>query len=95
VQYRVIKLDLTGAVARCRPVKVKYFTSASNTTTVNVLKVVEHDGVLTTGIVQIVSSVYGYVKRWLGSGEVFDKVTIHCVFDIACILCFAEDDLVA
>jgi DEAD/DEAH box helicase domain-containing protein len=75
VQYRVIKLDLTGAVARCRPVKVKYFTSASNTTTVNVLKVVEHDGVLTTGIVQIVSSVYGYVKRWLGSGEVFDKVT--------------------
>jgi hypothetical protein len=55
---------------------VKYFTSASNTTTVNVLKVVEHDGVLSSGLVQIVSTVYGYVKRWLGSGEVFDKVRV-------------------
>jgi DEAD/DEAH box helicase domain-containing protein len=78
MQYRVMKLDLTGAAAHCRPVRVTYFTSATNSTTVNVLKVVEHDGVLSSGLVQIVSSVYGYVKRWLGSGEVFDKVTHAC-----------------
>ena len=73
-QYRVTSLDLQSAIARTRPVKVRYYTSANNNVLVNVMKVQEHDGVLSCGTVQVTSTVYGYVKRWLGTGEIFEKV---------------------
>lgn len=41
IQYLVVKLDLTIThVAHTIPVKVKYYTSASNKTVVNVIKVI-------------------------------------------------------
>ena len=55
------------------PVKVKYYTSASNRTEVNVTKVLDTAGIVCCGTVQVVSSVYGYVKCWLGSGVPFEK----------------------
>ena len=39
IQYLVTKLDLIAHVAHTIPVKVKYYTSASNKTTVNIIKV--------------------------------------------------------
>lgn len=74
VQYRVIRLDLAAAVAHTQPVKVRYYTSAQNKTEVNVLKVLEQDGVMSCGAVQVVRTVYGYVKHWLGSGDPFETV---------------------
>jgi len=74
VQYRVHQLDLVAAVAHTRPVKVRYYTTANNRTQVNVLRVEEQDGIMCCGEVQVVRSVYGYTKSWLGSGEPFEQV---------------------
>jgi hypothetical protein len=80
VQYRVTHLDLVRACAHCRPVRVKYYTSANNGTTITVTKIMEHDGVCSCGTVQVVNVVFGYMKRWLGSGEVFERVRLLYVF---------------
>lgn len=74
VQYKVLQLNLSASVAHTRPVKVKYYTTANNKAQVNVLKVEEHDGIMCCGQVQVVQSVYGYTKHWLGSGEPFEQV---------------------
>lgn len=79
VQYKVLQLNLAASVAHTRPVKVKYYTSANNREQVNVLKVEEHDGIMCCGQVQVVQSVYGYTKHWLGSGEPFEQVIMSTV----------------
>lgn len=85
VQYRVLRLDLAAAVAHTQPVKVRYYTSAQNKTEVNVLKVLEQDGIMSSGAVQVVQTVYGYVKHWLGSGEPFEKVCLESPSFFVCI----------
>jgi ATP-dependent helicase YprA (DUF1998 family) len=110
-QYLVRLLDLPGKKAHTIPVKVKYMTSARNSTTITVIKDVESTSFVncpsvsnaTTGslvnsamnvssnipaeaisatnppqalvhygIVQVVHRVFGYMKRWLKNGEVFE-----------------------
>jgi hypothetical protein len=61
-QYLVHKLDLSTSRAHCRPVKVGYHTSCRNKTTVNILKQLENDCIFRAGSVQVVATVYGYVK---------------------------------
>ncbi len=42
-QYLITSLDLTNTTARATPVKEPYYTSALNTTMVNVMKIIESD----------------------------------------------------
>jgi len=91
VQYKVLQLNLAASVAHTRPVKVKYYTSANNREQVNVLKVEEHDGIMCCGQVQVVQSVYGYTKHWLGSGEPFEQVMMSTFVKHFCEIYHATD----
>lgn len=71
-QFLVHRLDLGAAVAYTRPVKVPYYTSAKNNTVVNLLHQLYADSCLNCGLVQVVSVVYGFMKRWLSTGEPFE-----------------------
>eukprot|EP00597_Dinobryon_sp_UTEXLB2267_P014233 CAMPEP_0170110342 /NCGR_PEP_ID=MMETSP0020_2-20130122/7790_1 /TAXON_ID=98059 /ORGANISM="Dinobryon sp., Strain UTEXLB2267" /LENGTH=1196 /DNA_ID=CAMNT_0010335597 /DNA_START=57 /DNA_END=3647 /DNA_ORIENTATION=+ len=72
-QYLVHKLDLQACVAHTRPVKVQYLTSARNRTNINVIKPIEGSGVMNIGVVQVIFSVYGYDKYWLGSNKIMES----------------------
>jgi DEAD/DEAH box helicase domain-containing protein len=72
-QFLVRQLDLQSKRALSIPVKVGYYTACRNRTDINVLKVYEDSGLFKTGTVQVVCSVYGYAKIWLGTGEVFEE----------------------
>jgi ATP-dependent helicase YprA (DUF1998 family) len=74
-QYLVTRLHLAACTAHLRPVRVKYYTSARNATTVHVLKQLEGEGCFHSGVVQVVSEVYGFVKKWISTGEEFEKVS--------------------
>ena len=75
VQYLVIKLDLPACSAHTIPVRVKYYTSASNKTLVNVIKEIDSESIYHHGDVQVVCNVYGFVKHNIGNGAVFEKVS--------------------
>ena len=45
-QYLVHKLDLQACIAHTRPVNVNYLTSARNKTSINVIKIIERNGVM-------------------------------------------------
>jgi ATP-dependent helicase YprA (DUF1998 family) len=73
-QYRVMRLDIVRHQAHVTPVKVNWFTSARNNTDVNITKWVERagDGLIGTGAVDVIDTVYGYVKSWQGSNKTFE-----------------------
>jgi DEAD/DEAH box helicase domain-containing protein len=75
VQYLVIKLDLPACSAHTIPVRVKYYTSASNKTLINVIKEIDSESIYHHGDVQVVCNVYGFVKHNIGNGAVFEKVS--------------------
>lgn len=72
-QYLVKALDIPNQVARVRPVHVKYHTSAQNRTDVNIIKVLDQDGFINTGIGQVLHSIYGFEKRYLYSNVLFER----------------------
>lgn len=72
-QYNVSKLDLASNVAHTKIVNVPYYTTARNETLINIVKPVQNEGLFSYGIVQVVSKVYGYYKRRLGTGEIFEE----------------------
>lgn len=66
------KLDLQTCQALVRPVRVNYYTSSRNHTDVNVIKKLETstrpDGLISTGCVAVVSTVWGWRKHWQVGG---------------------------
>ncbi|CAN0256693.1 unnamed protein product [Scytosiphon promiscuus] len=74
-QFLVTKLDLGTHVAHTIPVKVNYYTAASNNVDVNVTKLLEvsEDKHAHTGCVDVVATVYGFVKKQMGTGRTIEK----------------------
>ena len=60
----VTQLDIDGRVAQAKPAKLDYFTRTRDDTDVDVVAVYRssHDNNLFTGEVQIITSIWGYVK---------------------------------
>ena len=60
----VTQLDIDGRVAQAKPAKLDYFTRTRDDTDVDVVAVfrTSHDNNLFTGEVQIITSIWGYVK---------------------------------
>ena len=75
IQYLVVKLDLPACSAHTIPVRVKYYTSASNKTLINIIKEIDSESIYHQGDVQVVCNVYGFVKHSIGNGVVFEKVS--------------------
>jgi len=73
-QYQVTRLDLRTYQALVKPVRVNYFTSSRNHTDVNVIKKLETslqpDGLISTGCVAVVSTVWGWRKHWQSTGKI-------------------------
>jgi hypothetical protein len=78
-QYLVTRLDLRTHVASVKPVKVNYYTSSRNHTTVDVTKRLESGlgicSIVSTGNVNVVSRVWGWRKHWASAGKVKDMGT--------------------
>ncbi|CAM9206801.1 unnamed protein product, partial [Laminaria digitata] len=74
-QYMVTRLDLARHVAHTIPVKVNYYTAARNNVDVNVTKRLEvsEDNHAHTGCVDIICTVYGFVKKQLGTGRTIER----------------------
>ncbi|CAN0251393.1 unnamed protein product, partial [Ectocarpus fasciculatus] len=74
-QYLVTRLDLGAHVAHTVPVKVNYYTAARNNVEVNVTKRLEvsEDKHAHTGCVNVVSTVYGFVKKQMGTGRTLER----------------------
>lgn len=77
-QYMVVKLDLINYIARVKQVNVKHYTSASDRTALNIVKVLQldeddNDGMFNYGILQVVQTVFGYSKHSLYSHFVFER----------------------
>ncbi|CAM9165634.1 unnamed protein product [Ectocarpus sp. 6 AP-2014] len=74
-QYLVTRLDLGAHVAHTTPVKVNYYTAARNNVEVNVTKRLEvsEDKHAHTGCVNVVCTVYGFVKKQMGTGRVLER----------------------
>ena len=71
-QYLVTKLDLSAARAHCKPCNVSYFTGAMNTTSVNILKVIENNSFISNGTVNVIVKTYGYRKMCFKSGDLLE-----------------------
>lgn len=80
-QYMVSRLDLQACCAFVKLVHVNYYTSSKSHTRVNIVKLSHEEGLegmeggvsYKCGSVQVVSTVHGYSKHKLGTGEVFES----------------------